>query len=149
KLRTWRRDTINMRKDGSAFPVQLISEVISNGSGHPIGVVTTCEDITERKRAEEALRQSEERYAAAGEGANDGLWDWDLDSDEFYFSARWKAMLGWKENEVGNDPQEWFGKVHSEDLSGLKAAIDSHVKGETPHFESEYRIQHRDGNYLW
>src|SRR5262249_39680566 len=114
-----------------------------------IGVVTTCEDITDRKRAEEALRQSEERYAVAAEGANDGLWDWNMDTNQFYFSRRWKAMLGWNENEISTKADEWFKRVHPEDVISLQTAIDSHVNGSTPHLECEYRIQQKDGNYLW
>jgi PAS domain-containing protein len=65
-----------------------------------------------RRRAEEALRTSEERYALAARGANDGLWDWDLRAGKVYLSPRWKSMLGWGVDEVADDPNEWFGRVH-------------------------------------
>jgi PleD family two-component response regulator len=62
------------------------------------------EHITERHRAEQALRESEERYALAARAANDGLWDWDMISNTIYFSPRWKTMLGWEEDAIGNTP---------------------------------------------
>ena len=67
-----------------------------------------------------ALRRSEERYALAARGANDGLWDWDLERNEIYYSRRWAAMLGFEEEELGNDPQEWFSRVHPGDRGRLR-----------------------------
>lgn len=102
-----------------------------------------------RKRAEDALRLSHERYELAMRGANDGLWDWNLLSGEVYFSPRWAAMLGWLENDIGSCPDEWFDRVHPEDLDALKAAIADHIKGVTPYFEHEHRMIHRDGDHRW
>ncbi len=102
-----------------------------------------------RKLAEEALRESEERYALAARGANDGLWDWDLVKGKTYFSSRWKSMLGWAENEVCDDPEEWFRRIHPDDVDRVRADINAHLEEQTPHYEDEYRILHRDGNYLW
>jgi diguanylate cyclase (GGDEF)-like protein/PAS domain S-box-containing protein len=102
-----------------------------------------------RKRAEDALRLSEERYALAARGANDGLWDWDVGAGRIYLSPRWKAMLGWDVDELSDDPEEWFGRVHPQDLPGLRARLSAHFDGHSEHFESEYRIAHRDGTWLW
>jgi diguanylate cyclase (GGDEF)-like protein/PAS domain S-box-containing protein len=102
-----------------------------------------------RKHAEEALRESEERYALAVRGANDGLWDWDLMENKTYFSPRWKSMLGWEEHEVSDDPDEWFRRIHPDDVDRVRADIASHLEEQTPHYEDEYRVLHRDGNYLW
>jgi diguanylate cyclase (GGDEF)-like protein/PAS domain S-box-containing protein len=102
-----------------------------------------------RKHAEEALRESEERYALAALGANDGLWDWDLVSDKTYFSPRWKSILGWEEHEISDSPDEWFRRIHPDDIDRVRADIDAHLEEQTPHYEDEYRILHRDGNYLW
>ncbi|HWP48522.1 MAG TPA: EAL domain-containing protein [Candidatus Limnocylindrales bacterium] len=102
----------------------------------------------ERKRAEDALRESEERYALAARGANDGLWDWNLKTGEIYYSPRWKSMLGYEENEIKNSLEEWFSRVHPEDIENLKARIDLHLEGLTP-FENEHRMKHKDGTYRW
>jgi diguanylate cyclase (GGDEF)-like protein/PAS domain S-box-containing protein len=101
------------------------------------------------KWAVEALQESEERYALAVNGANDGLWDWNLKSNEVYFSARWQAMLGLQEGEIGVSPEEWFTRVHPEDLAAVKQAIMAHVDGTTAHFEHEYRMLHQNGTYRW
>jgi diguanylate cyclase (GGDEF)-like protein/PAS domain S-box-containing protein len=103
----------------------------------------------ERKQAEMALRDSEERYALAVQGANDGIWDWNLKTGRIYFSPRWKAILGLEGDEVGEDPREWFDRVHPEDLLTLKAELSAHQAGGTPHFKNEHRILHKDGTYRW
>jgi diguanylate cyclase (GGDEF)-like protein/PAS domain S-box-containing protein len=103
----------------------------------------------EQEEGEEALRESEERYVLAAEGANDGLWDWNLRTNDVYFSTRWKTMLGWEEHEVGNDPDEWFKRIHPDDLAAVKTAINDHLAGGTPTLEVEFRMIHRDGSYRW
>ncbi|MCH7910239.1 MAG: diguanylate cyclase [Candidatus Hydrogenedentes bacterium] len=107
------------------------------------------EDLDRRTRIEEALRESEERYALAVKGANDGLWDWNLSTDEIHFSERWKSMLGYEEHEIEDLPEEWLGRVHPEDRENVVMALDVHVKGQSTHFESEHRIRHKGDNYLW
>ncbi len=102
-----------------------------------------------QRESQDALQRSEERFAAAVNGANDGLWDWDLKNDTVYFSPRWKSMLGYAETEIGTSPNDWFALIHTEDQSYVRATFDAHLKGETEHVESEYRIRHADGTYLW
>ena len=107
------------------------------------------EEIAERKRVEQALRVSEERYALAVQGANDGLWDWDLRTNRIYYSPRWKSILGLNDEDVGQNPDEWYKRVHFEDVERLKLDISAHMAGLTPHFENEHRIMHRSGEYRW
>jgi diguanylate cyclase (GGDEF)-like protein/PAS domain S-box-containing protein len=101
------------------------------------------------KRAQEALRESEERYALAARGANDGLWDWNLVTSAMYFSPRWKAMLGFSESEIEDRLEEWIGRIHDADRERVKEEIAAHQKGLTPHFESEHRLLHKDGGFRW
>ena len=115
-------------------------------------VERTCnleQEIAERRQVEQALRKSEERYALAVRGANDGLWDWDLKSNQVHFSQRWKSMLGCTEDDVSTSPNEWFDRVHPDDLAQFKTSISRHLEGLTPHFENEHRILHKDGHYRW
>lgn len=106
-------------------------------------------DITERRRAEEALRHSEERYALAARSAQDGLFDWDLKTGEVYFSARWKDMLGYEDLDVGTSPEEWFKRIHPEDLPRVKELVDEHLEGRAPQFECEHRMRHKERGYRW
>src|SRR5260370_1041588 len=101
------------------------------------------------KRAQEALKESEERYALAARGSNDGLWDWNLSANVVHFSPRWKAMLGCQEGEIGDRPEEWFDRIHDADRERVKEEIATHQKGLTPHFESEHRVLHKDGSFRW
>ena len=103
----------------------------------------------ERKRIEEQLRDSEERYALAVTGANDGVWDWNLKTDATYFSDRWKAMLGWNGDDLENHVDGWFGRVHPDDQLGLRRELELHLEGKSEHFENEHRLRHRDGTYRW
>ncbi len=103
----------------------------------------------ERKRAEMALHESQERYALAVGGAKDGIWDWDLEGNRIYLSPRWKAMLGFEDGEIGESPSEWLGRIHPDDLPEVRQAISSHLLGQAPEFESEHRMLHRDGGYRW
>ncbi len=105
--------------------------------------------IRQLRCAEVSLLESEERYALAARGANDGLWDWNLKTDKIYFSSRWKSMLGCKENDVGNRLEEWFHRIHPEDIDRVKAALIAHLKGLTPHFENEHRMLYKNGQYRW
>jgi diguanylate cyclase (GGDEF)-like protein/PAS domain S-box-containing protein len=101
------------------------------------------------KRAVEKLHESEERYALAMLGANDGLWDWNLTTNQVYWSSRWKSMLGYADTEVSADPDEWFSRVHHDDLQGARDTLSAHLAGEKEHYEHEHRILHRDGSYRW
>ena len=101
------------------------------------------------KHAQEALKESEERYALAARGSNDGLWDWNLSANVVHFSPRWKAMLGYEEGEIGDKPEEWFERIHDADRERVKEEIAAHQKGLTPHFESEHRVLHKEGGFRW
>lgn len=103
----------------------------------------------ERQKTLEALRRSEERYALAVRGANDGLWDWDLTTDRIYYAPRWKAMLGYEDHEIGDSPREWFGRIHDLDVQRVEAEVSEHLEGQSPHLQTEHRILHLDGTYRW
>jgi len=103
----------------------------------------------ERHQTLEALRRSEERYALAVRGANDGLWDWDLTTDRIYYAPRWKSMLGYEDGQIGDSILEWFNRVHPLDVERVKAEVSEHLAGKTSPLETEHRMLHDDGTYRW
>ena len=111
------------------------------------GVTLLWHDVTERTRAEHALRRSEGRFALAAEGANDGLWEWDFRSQECYFSSRWREMIGLPAAGGTGRPEEWTSRVHADDIAPLNEALEAHLSGKTDHFRHEHRIRHEDGTY--
>ncbi len=103
----------------------------------------------ERKRAEEALKESEHRWQFALEGNGDGVWDWNLSDNTVQYSHRWKEMLGYKDEEIGNQLGEWDARIHPEDYSFVKTELQQHFAHEYSVYASEYRMLCKDGAYKW
>jgi PAS domain S-box-containing protein len=106
-------------------------------------------DITELKNTTQALSQSEQRWELAMSSVNDGIWDWNPQSGEVYFSKRWKSMLGYEENEIGSNVQEWILRVHPQDMDRTMAEVQRHLRGETDFYQSEHRMRCKNGDYKW
>jgi two-component system, sensor histidine kinase and response regulator len=112
-------------------------------------LVQTAAIAIRKKRDENALRESERRWVLALDAAGHGVWDWNPLTNTVFFSSRWKEMLGYQRNEIGNDLNEWRSRVHPEDLPGAEAAIARHMRGETPVYRSEHRLRCKDGRWKW
>lgn len=100
-------------------------------------------------RAEEALLEKEERWQFAIEGSNDGVWDRNIRTGEVFFSRRWKEMLGFSEDEVGNGVDDWMSRIHRGDLPLVKTELEKHFRGVTPYYSAEYRMWCKDGSFKW
>jgi diguanylate cyclase (GGDEF)-like protein/PAS domain S-box-containing protein len=111
--------------------------------------IMICRDITERKKTEEDLRESEYRWRFAIEGSGDGLWDWDIPNDHVFYSERWKAILGLENDDIGNSPEVWASHLHPDDKERVFAEVQSHLDGQTPHYASEHRVLCKDGSLKW
>jgi len=111
--------------------------------------VGTSQDITERIATQAALRESEARWQFALEGTEQGLWDWNVVTNEVYFSDRWKALRGYAQDEIPGGLEEWAKRVHPEDLPRVLQDIDRHMTGAEAVYHSEYRVRRKDGGYLW
>ncbi|MGG6294376.1 EAL domain-containing protein [Leptolyngbya sp. AN02str] len=120
-----------------ALPIMLVS------------LTSAVVELKEQNRVYRLLRQSEERYALAVRGSNGGLWDWNLNSGEVYYSQRWKEMVGCDGAILTNRPQDWYGRVHPDDIAALKEAIANHLEGRSESLEHEHRIILTDGSYRW
>ena len=105
-------------------------------------------EIKERRRAEEALCISEERFQLAMQGANEGLWDWNVKLDRVYYSPRWKAMLGYADEELENHFDTWKRLIHPEDQELALAGVRGFLERYALAYEVEFRMRHKDGHYL-
>jgi PAS domain S-box-containing protein len=113
------------------------------------GLSIYFQDITERRKTADALRESEERWQLALHGNNDGIWDWNLKTNEVFFSTQWKEMLGYKDHEVSNRWDEWTKRIHADERDAVLQAFQDHFAKKTPFYVCEYRVQCQDGSYKW
>lgn len=109
-------------------------------------VAKRTEEIT---MANEALAASDERFSLAVNGANDGIWDWNLITNTAYFSPRWKEMLGYADWEITNHFDEWESRLHPDDREHAFARLRDYTEGRSDRYELEHRLLHRDGSYRW
>jgi PAS domain S-box-containing protein len=134
---------------GKVRYLETRGEAIFNETSEVMQLLGTVMDITERKQAELDLLHSEQRFYLAFEGSAMGLWDWNVKTGEVYFNKRWKAMIGYKTEEIENSFATWEKLVHPEDLPVALAAITSHFKAETPLYEVEFRMLTKSGEWKW
>ena len=111
------------------------------------GVTLLWNDVTARTHADHELKRHDDRLSLAAAGANDGLWEWDLRSQAFYVSSRWKQLIGMADSAAVVRPDDWLGRVHPDDVAGLREALNAHLTGATDHFQHEHRIRHEDGTF--
>jgi PAS domain S-box-containing protein len=104
---------------------------------------------TARRLAERALADSEERYALAGRGSKDGLWDWKVNTGEVFYSPRWNELLGFGTEASVSTLDRWLDRVHADDLDCVKAEMAAHISGDAAQFESEHRVRHQNGHLRW
>ncbi|WP_432744010.1 PAS domain S-box protein [Methylobacter sp. G7] len=106
-------------------------------------------EIKQRKIVEDALRESEYRWKFAIEGSGDGVWDWDIQTDETSYSNLWKAMLGYDENDFLPNLQEWINRIHPDDQAHVAGVAQAYLTGKTATYVVEYRLRCKDGSYKW
>jgi len=126
-----------------------LKTAVRDASGKVTGTQGIAWDATERKLAEEELRKSRERFELAVQGSQDGLWDWDLTTDEVYYSPRYKAMLGYEDHEFPNTSEEWAKRIHPEDYRRVQYELRTHFKSRESLSWVEFRMRHKDGSYRW
>jgi PAS domain S-box-containing protein len=135
------------RKDNTTYTVLLSLTPIQ--MKNQLGWQVVIEDITQRKLAEEILRESEERLKLVLEGSNDGFWDWTVTTGVVQFSLRWAEMLGYRLEEIEPHVRTWERLIHPDDQPAVMQALDDHLEGRTPQYETEHRLLTQSGEWKW
>jgi PAS domain S-box-containing protein len=143
------RDVTITWPDGRATWGSVTKVPLRDPQGHIVGTFAVARDITARKHTEEELRKSRERFELAVQGSQDGLWDWNLATDEVFYSSSYKAMLGYEDHEFPNRSEEWAKRVHPDDFERIKGELRTHFKGGESLSWVEFRFRHKDGSYRW
>jgi PAS domain S-box-containing protein len=154
ELREGKRDVLRQEKhfvlpDGTDAWANAIFTLLRDAQGRPKYVIGMHEDITERKRAEAALREGQRRYALATSAGSVSVWDWNVDTDELYVDPLLKTLLGFDAGEIANSSDDWARLVHPDDLDGLQSQLRDHVEGRALAFDVEFRMLHKDGSVRW
>jgi two-component system cell cycle sensor histidine kinase/response regulator CckA len=172
-FRTGRPVLVEKENPGIGF-LEVRAYPVLDESGRVIMVAENIRNISERKETEDelhryrerleemvgertaelsrinrALRESEERYAIAVEGSNDGIWDWNLLTGEVYLSPRWKKMLGYTDKEITSDRDVWKKLMHPDDYPRTREILGDYLEGRIPHYEFEGRFRHKNGSWRW
>jgi PAS domain S-box-containing protein len=149
KIDSFEMEKRYLHKQGHTVWILLNAAVVCDISGKPAYFIGQIQDITDRKQAEEALRKSEERFEFAMRGANDGLWDWNIKTNEVHFSSRWKSMLGYSEKEIPNTLDEAKDLTHPDDVKLTEEKINACLNGYADVYSNELRMRHKDGHYVY
>ncbi len=145
--RRYEGESEHKRRDGSTFWIEYFTSlIVVEGREYVLGMDRDC---TARKLAEQALRASEERWQLAVAGSNEGVWDWHIEEDTFWFSPRWKSMLGFFDDQLPNQRNVWMDRIHPDDRNLVENAITTHLMQNTAILHCEYRILHQDGSWIW
>jgi PAS domain S-box-containing protein len=134
------------RKDGSRIPIIIGAALLHGTNNETICVIL---DISDRKNAEAVLRESDQRWQFALESVGDGIWDWNAQTNEVFFSQQWKALLGYADDEIENKFESWENLVHPDDIAQSYEDINKCLNRETLFYENEHRLRCKDGSYKW
>jgi PAS domain S-box-containing protein len=139
----------NYRKDGTMYWNRLHVAPITDASGELTHYAGIQHDVTDEIMTQQKLRESEIRWQFAVDGSGDGLWDWNMVTNEVYFSPQWKKMLGFEVDEIEASLEEWSNRVHPDQIDGVYADINAYLEGKSDSYANEHQVLCKDGSYKW
>jgi PAS domain S-box-containing protein len=141
-------ETRLVKKDGSIVFLSANATVIRDPQGKPLGVTGISKDISERIRAEKALKESEKRYELVIAGSSAALWDWNLLNGKIYYAPRFRELLGYASDELPAGEDGWYDYVHTEDRDKVRESLRAHLDSRIPYMV-EFRLRTKSGAYRW
>jgi len=144
----WKGIVIFTRHDGKKVFLSASVSKLRNENDDTIGFVAVNRDITDAYQLKDLL-QNEQRLSFALQGAGDGVWEYNFQNKEVYYSPAYKKMLGFTDHEFQNDSQEWRGRIHPDDLALIIEVEEKYNRNQIESHSLEYRLKHKSGNYIW
>lgn len=145
----WQGELVNRRKDGTLYYEELSIAPIFDHQSRIVNFIAIKQDVTDRNRVSRQLEQSSQQMELALAGGDLGLWDWDIVSGKVSFNRRWCEMLGYTIEELAADISTWQKLVHPDDWGLINTSLHPHLAGKSPGYESEHRMRHKDGHWVW
>ncbi|NCC52007.1 MAG: PAS domain S-box protein [Spartobacteria bacterium] len=136
-------------KDGREILVEWYDRTLYDAEGGLLGLLGVGLDVTERSKSEQELGRTREQFVLAVKGSQDGIWDWDLRTDELYLSPRWKELIGYEDHQLPNCFASFEDNLHPDDKSRVMAYVKDYLVGRVDAYSVEFRMRHRDGSYRW
>jgi len=147
--KAWHGELINRNKQGEESieltwisPIRQDNKTISH-------YLSLKENITEQKKSNDALKESELRWQFVLEITSDGVWDWNIETDDAVYSTRWKSILGYSEQDILPTNKEWQARIHPDDLAMVDATMQAYLAGSLLTYKVEYRLKCKDDSYKW
>ena len=145
----FQHETAWLHRDGHRIELSLSLSPIRNQVGEVVGLTTIAHDVTSHNVTMRAFREQEARLNLVVAATQTGVWDWDLKTNEMYYSPLWKQSLGYGADELSTSPAEWETRLHPDDRERVFALVAAFHEGKIPTYELEHRLRHRDGTYRW
>jgi PAS domain S-box-containing protein len=145
---TWMGESVLVSRTGKITPVMMIMIVHRDKDQKFSYLSIVAYDLSEVKNTETALRESEKRWQFAVDGSNLGLWDWNINANQTFYSNRWKSMLGHQEKEIGSNPVEFENRLHPEDRERVMQELNNYFTGTSQDYDCVFRLRKKDGSYI-
>ncbi len=136
-------------KGGEIRWIESLGEVIYDDNGRPVRLIGTAQDCSERVRAQEQIARDRRRLELALEAGELGFWDWNIATGEVQFGGEWAHMLGYELSEIEPHVRAWEQLVHPDDMPAIQVALQRHMEGSAPVYETEHRLKHKNGSWIW
>ncbi len=142
-------ETEHVLPDGTKIYFENSFQPAYNADNKIIGAILTSRDVTDKKRSQKAVLESEERLQFALEAANQVAWDWNLQTNEVIYSGSYKKLYNFDENDLKADFSDWLSRIHPDDRDKMQEIVSTHIDSRNPDHDSRYRIRDAEGRYRW